>query len=170
MSRISITRRFSLGLLLLLIGSAVGVHAAERQVVRWQTDYLRAHKIRVERRKPMLVFLTMDGCPHCHRMLETTYKDELVAHEIAVSFVPIVINATHQEELANRFGVRVFPTTFIVGADNRILDRMEGYVNAKKMQQHLDDLTLRQASFRFPVRREGGETHGSETTTRPPIR
>jgi thioredoxin-related protein len=119
---------------------AVGFGAEEVPLLRWQTDYVQAHRIRVERHKPMLVFLTMDGCPHCHRMLETTYKDKLIIHEIAASYVPIVINGTHQRELASRFGVRVYPTTFVVGADNRILDRMEGYVTPREMQRRLDDV------------------------------
>jgi thioredoxin-related protein len=143
MGRILISRVICLSLL--VVCSAARVGADEVPLLRWQTDYLQAHKIRIERGKPMLVFLTMDSCPHCHRMLETTYKDKLIVHEIAMSYVPIVINGTQQRELAKRFGVRVYPTTFVVGSDNRILDRIEGYVTVPEMQRRLDDATQLQA-------------------------
>ncbi len=143
MGRILISRVFCLSLLVLCCAARAG--ADEVPLLRWQTDYLQAHKIRVERGKPMLVFLTMDSCPHCHRMLETTYKDKLIVHEIAMSYVPIVINGTQQHELAKRFGVRVYPTTFVVGSDNRILERMEGYVSPREMQRRLEDVTQLEA-------------------------
>ena len=130
----------------LLLCTSLSISADEVPLLRWQTDYLQAHKIRVERQMPMLVFITMDGCPHCHRMLESTYQDQVIAREIARTYVPIVINGTRQKELASRFGVRVYPTTFIVGSDNRIVDRMEGYVTAEKMQQRLETLAQRQAN------------------------
>ena len=143
MGRFLFSRVLCLSLLVVCCTARAG--AAEVPLLRWQTDYLQAHKIRVERGKPMLVFLTMDSCPHCHRMLETTYKDKLIVHEIAMSYVPIVINGTQQRELASRFGVRVYPTTFVVGPDNRILERMEGYVSPREMRRRLDDVTQLQA-------------------------
>ncbi len=144
MSRVSLARWSFSGVLLL--GLVLAGQAAEDSLIRWQTDYLQAHKIRVERRMPMLVFLTMDGCPHCYRMMETTYGDKTIAHEIADTYVPIVINGTHQKELAGRFGVRMYPTTFIVGADNRVIDRIEGYVDSEQMQARLQAMSERQAA------------------------
>ena len=138
MSRVSLARWLSTGALWL--GLVLAVQAAENPLVRWQTDYLQAHKVRVERGMPMLVFLTMDGCPHCCRMLDTTYRDKTVAREITGTYVPIVINGTHQQELAGRFGVRMYPTTYIVGADNKVIDRIEGYVDAEELQARLQAL------------------------------
>jgi thioredoxin-like negative regulator of GroEL len=95
----------------------------------------------------MLVYVTMDGCRHCHQMLTTTYQDQTVANEIRAQFVPTVINGSQQHDLVRRFGVRIFPTTFLVGPDNRVIDRIEGYVAADEMRRRLVHVTRRMASL-----------------------
>ncbi len=123
-----------------LLIMALSIHAAanERIDVKWQTDFAQAQQSRIDTGLPMIVFLTMDGCVHCERMVLTTYKDGSVQDQIRSNFVPAVINASHQETLASHFRVRMYPTTVLVSPDNRIVDKIEGYVPPRELQRRLN--------------------------------
>ena len=141
-------RRVVLLMTLLALGAsnvASGVELGGR--IRWLRDYAQAHRQRVDNGRPMLVFITMDSCPHCHRMLATTYQDQQVVDDISKAYVPTYINGTEQQDLAQRFGVRLYPTTFVVGPNNQVLDRMEGYVSADQMRARLDAASRRIAAL-----------------------
>ncbi|MCP4193533.1 MAG: thioredoxin fold domain-containing protein [Planctomycetaceae bacterium] len=131
-----------MGALLLVLTVSCNTNAADPAQtkptgVHWQTDYRQAQQARIDKQMPMLIYLTMDGCPHCHRMLKTSYENKLVAGQIATQYVPAIINGTHQEDLAKQFGVRIYPTTFIVGPDNRVVDKMEGFTTATELHRRL---------------------------------
>ncbi|MDG2384231.1 MAG: thioredoxin domain-containing protein [Pirellulaceae bacterium] len=128
--------------LLLVLAVACNTNGAEpaqekSTAVNWQTDYRQAQQTRIDKQMPMLIYLTMDGCPHCHRMLETSYENKLVAGQITTQYVPAIINGSRQEDLAKQFGVRIYPTTFIVGPDNRVVDKMEGFTTASELHRRL---------------------------------
>ncbi len=128
---------------MLLLGSAWCAEPARKTGIRWQTDYRQAQRIRAEQQRPMLIFVTMDSCHHCHKMLATTYKDPIVANSVSRAFVATVVNSADQPELARALGVRIYPTTFLVGPDNRVVDRMEGYQAAGQFRKRLDLATRR---------------------------
>ncbi len=115
------------------------------KVVSWLTDYGKAQKLHRQRQSLMLVVLTMDGCPYCHKMFSETYGDASVVREIKDSFVPTVVNADTQPRLAQAFGARVFPTTYLVGPDNKIVDRIDGYVDADQLRRRMSQAVRRYA-------------------------
>ena len=106
-------------------------------LLKWQTDYAVAQKKRASEHKPLLVFVTMDGCHFCHKMLAETYSDHGVAATIKSKFLPTKIDGTRQQALAQRFGVRIFPTTFFINADNRVVDRVEGYMSPDMFRERV---------------------------------
>jgi thioredoxin-like negative regulator of GroEL len=122
---------------MLLLPIAPSAWAYDRPPVKWHTDYLRAQRLRAARKRPMLIFLTMDGCPHCHEMMRSTYEDAGIAREAAERFVLALINGSQQKLLAAQFGVRVYPTTYLVAPDNRVLDRIEGFVPPEALRERL---------------------------------
>ena len=121
--------------------------------LRWQTDCRQAHQVRVDAGRPLLVFLTTDGCPFCTKMLQTTYRDRDVATEITANYVPTVINAARNQALAKQFGVRIFPTTVLVDSHNRIVDKIEGYVTAEALLDRLAQANQRLAANNPPAAR-----------------
>ena len=105
-----------------------GACRAELHSLDWQTDYAVAQQARQQRQTPLLVFVTLDGCHFCHKMMRETYADQSVATTIRNHWLPTKIDGTQNQELAKKFGVRIFPTTFLISADNRVVDRIEGYM------------------------------------------
>ena len=65
MSRIRSFRWIAPWLVLMFL--SLQVQANERIDVKWQTDFARAQKSRIDKGLPMIVFLTMDSCLHCQR-------------------------------------------------------------------------------------------------------
>lgn len=131
--------------LLSLLLAASGV-SAERNGIAWQTDYAAAHEQRLRDGRPMLVFVTTDGCPYCHKMLQGTYANTRVRSTVAQHFVPTYVNGAKQPVLAKQFGVRIYPTTFLIGPDNRILEKIEGYVEPAVIQQKMASIAQRVAA------------------------
>ena len=120
--------------------------AAELDRPRWQTDFSRAQQIRVAENRPLLVFVTMDGCPYCHKMMQATYQEAGVAAEAAETFVLTVVNSSEQTDLAKQLGVRIYPTTYLIDADNRLVDRIEGFVPPDQLRRRLSVASRRLAA------------------------
>jgi thioredoxin-like negative regulator of GroEL len=69
-----------------------------------------------------------------------------VAAEAAETFVLTVINGSEQADLAKQFGVRIYPTTYVIDAQNRLVDRIEGYIPAEQFRRRLTVASRRLAS------------------------
>lgn len=105
--------------------------------IAWQLDYGKAQQQRVAENRPMLVFVMSDHCSHCHRMMASTYLESVVVREVQNGFVPTLVNASQNAKLANAFKVRIYPTTFVVDPDNKIVDRIEGYTDANTLRKRI---------------------------------
>ena len=87
--------------------------------------------------RPILVFVTSTKCPHCSRMLGETYQLSKVREFVSGSFETVLVDRTEQPELAAKLNVRWFPTTLVVGTDNKVIDVIEGYVDAASFSRRL---------------------------------
>ena len=115
-----------------------GVQAAEpRSKVQWHADFSAARHVVKEVQRPLLVLFTMDNCLYCTKIRQLTYQHEKVVSTISRSFVATVVNATKHPQLADHYGVRIFPTTVIISPDGRVLDSMAGYIESGEMQNRL---------------------------------
>lgn len=148
------SRHVALAAMLVVTSYGSPARAETLAGLKWQVDYGKAHQIRIRDKRPMLVFVSMDGCPHCHRMLETTYRNQAVTDQITKDFVPTYINGTQHQSLARKFGVRVYPTTFVVGANNLVVDKIEGYVSADQLRQRIAAVSDRMANESSSVHTE----------------
>jgi thioredoxin-related protein len=138
MRRTQINR--SLLTITLLAFFCAGGNAESKSVpdsIAWQSDYRKAQDRRVSENRPMLVFIMSDHCSHCHRMMASTYVESDVVREVQDGFVPTLVNASKNAKLAEAFKVRVYPTTFLVGSDNKIVDRIEGYADGETLRKRI---------------------------------
>lgn len=147
MGQFRISRRAALALLGTCFGSTLSaLHASEPLTgLKWQTDYAHAQRLRATSNRPLLVFVTTDGCPFCHKMLKTTYADTSVASDVTETFVPTLVNGAQQSKIVQQFGIRIYPTTFVVGPDNRVIDKIEGFMPPDKFRQRLAAASRRMA-------------------------
>lgn len=61
-------------------------------------------------------------------MIAETYQAPHISPLVAESFEPVYVDRAVQPELVAKLKVKWFPTTIVVGANNKVLDVLEGYV------------------------------------------
>lgn len=94
------------------------------------------------RREKKLVFVDVytDWCGFCKKLDREVFTDPDVARA-ASRFVAIRVNAEKGgEEVAERFGVRGYPTLLFVDGDGELVERVEGYVEADELVRILRKL------------------------------
>jgi Thioredoxin-like domain len=90
-----------------------------------------------ESNRPILVYVSMPACPHCTKMLEQTYGSNGVNEIVKGSFETIQVSRYSHAALISKLHVRWYPTTVLVGSNNKVLDMIEGYVDANTFKQRL---------------------------------
>jgi thioredoxin-related protein len=90
-----------------------------------------------ETNKPILVYVTMPQCPHCTKMIEQTYEQPEVDEMVKGSFETLQAGRYTDAILVSKLHVRWYPTTVLVGSNNKVLDVIEGYVDAKTFKRRL---------------------------------
>lgn len=122
------------GLLAACTPAAFAAHPAGDM---WQRDLNVAWKKMQTTGRPMVLFITMDACYYCDKMLAETYANRAVVSDLNAGFVPAVAHSAEHPRLVARLGVESFPTTVIIGADSKVIDSIAGFVEADQFRRHL---------------------------------
>ena len=86
--------------------------------------------------KPVLYFFTASWCGPCHLLEQEVFSKKDVAAQIAKDFVPVVVrdrmretgrNTPEMESLADRYGLRGFPTLIVSRPGTNRGVTMEGW-------------------------------------------
>jgi thioredoxin-related protein len=124
--------------------SAVAGQQAASAVVEVQNiplfkhaNYPAAWTAAQESNRPILVYVSMPQCPHCTKMLEQTYESNGVNEIVKGSFETLQVSRYSHAALISKLHVRWYPTTVLVGSNNKVLDMIEGYVDANTFKQRL---------------------------------
>ena len=117
--------------------AAVTKRAPLRHGVFRFTRYPAAWTEAQKSQRPILVFVTSRSCSHCSRMIGETYQLAKVQEFVGGSFETVLVDRSEQPELVAKLRVRTLPTTIVVGADNKVMDVIEGYVDAAAFSRRL---------------------------------
>lgn len=90
-----------------------------------------------ESNRPILVYVTMPQCPHCSKMIDSTYGCKEVDEMVKGSFETVQASRYTHATLISKLHVRWYPTTVLVGPNNKVLDIIEGYVDANTFKRRL---------------------------------
>jgi hypothetical protein len=90
-----------------------------------------------ESNRPILVYVSMPQCPHCTMMLDKTYTQPEVDELVKGSFETVEAGRYTHATLISKLHVRWYPTTVLVGPNNKVLDMIEGYVDANTFKRRL---------------------------------
>jgi thiol:disulfide interchange protein len=110
---------------------------AERRTMFAHASYPAAWTAAQKSNRPILLYITMSGCPHCEQMIDQTYHLPKIEHMVAESFESIKVNGPSQPALVKALKVKWYPTTILVGTNNKVVDVIEGYVDADTFQRRL---------------------------------
>ncbi|REJ70556.1 MAG: thioredoxin family protein [Planctomycetota bacterium] len=130
--------------------------AADEPSIVWQASPEDAWRLMRDENRPLLLFITTDGCGYCTQMKKKTYRDAKLASEVARSFVALRIHAERDVDEAwlERFEVQVYPTTLIFTPDRVLADRFNGFVAAEQLHSRLTELVVERAKIREVAQRE----------------
>lgn len=68
--------------------------AKPRTELQWTADLTAAREAARKQQRPLLLFVTMDGCVHCQKMKQTTLRDRDLQRELQAEFIPVMFNFT----------------------------------------------------------------------------
>jgi uncharacterized protein YyaL (SSP411 family) len=125
---------------LIVWGALTGTLPAEEPKadgIAWHEQFREAWAASQEKKRPLLVFVTIKDCAHCRHMVRQTYADAAVASDVRDSFVAATVDADRDAKLVEKLGVRVYPTTVIISPDLRILDRIGGYAGPAELRERM---------------------------------
>jgi len=109
----------------------------ETNAIEWLQHYGDARKESGETQRPVFLFLTTQGCPHCARMEYGTFKDSDIASTIKDSFVPARLKLNSSSSLARDLKVTLYPTTVLIAPDGKVLDYIRGYVGTERLRESM---------------------------------
>jgi thioredoxin-related protein len=113
--------------------------------LKWIADLEVAREAALEQQRPLLLFVTMDGCVHCQKMKQTTLRDKDVQNDVRASFIPVAFNEKDEPELVKKLRLRLFPALVVVQPNGTVLESISGYQTPKQLREKLAS-TIRQAS------------------------
>ncbi|TWU25954.1 thioredoxin family protein [Bythopirellula polymerisocia] len=90
-----------------------------------------------ESNKPILVYVTMPQCPHCTKMLDGTYGCAEVSEMVTGSFETLEASRYTHALLVEKLHIKWYPSTVLVGSNNKVLDMIEGYVDSETFKRRL---------------------------------
>lgn len=141
-----IWRGFPVALIVLAATIVSGAaEPAKDNGLKWSSDLNTAWQVASEQQRPLLVFITMDGCAYCQKMKQTTLRDKAVQGDLKSGFVPVALNVKDEPEFIKLLRIHTFPTMVIIQPNGDVLESISGYQTPKQLRDKLSS-TTRQAS------------------------
>jgi len=113
------------------------VPAAKSRPLFQHTTYPAAWKAAQKSNRPILVYVSMPNCYYCEKMKKQIFRLPRVRQLVSSSFETVRAGRYTHAKLVENLHVQWYPTTVLVGPNNKILDVIEGYADANQFQQRL---------------------------------
>ena len=91
-----------------------------------------------------------DWCGYCKLMNKSTFTDKKVIAFLNENFVPILVNAEKQQDVAKNYNVSKFPYTFFIAEDVSSIGSRPGYIPPDVMMDmllYINSNTFQKMSF-----------------------
>jgi len=118
-------------------GFIEAVPVAQSRPLFQHATYPAAWRAAQTSNRPILVFVSMPNCQYCVKMTEKVYHLNHVKQLVTNSFETIKVGRYSHAELVQKLRIKWYPTTVLVGPNNKILDVIEGYADANNFKQRL---------------------------------
>lgn len=109
---------------------------AEPAAIKWYSYQEGVEKMKNENKKGFLHFYT-DWCTYCKVMNANTFTDNKVINFLNENFIPILVNAEKQQDVAKNYNVSKFPNTFFIAEDISTVGSRPGYIPPDVMMDML---------------------------------
>ena len=103
----------------------------------WLRDVDQALQVAQTEQRPLVVFVSMDRCKYCQKMIQTTLSNPQIRQALGTHFVAAAIKNGDRPDLVRQLQIRSFPTTLLVNSEGQVVDQITGYVDAEKFHKQL---------------------------------
>ena len=117
--------------------ASVNVSGKKKQPLFRHSTYPEAWTASQDSNRPILLYVSMSGCPHCDKMIAESYHAPEMKQMISESFEPVYVTRKAHPKLVKSLKIKWYPTTVLVGRNNKIMDVIEGYVDKKTFERRL---------------------------------
>jgi len=134
----------------------MGVAADQAAANGWLRDVEHGLRVAKAQQRPMVLFISSDGCVYCDKMIATTFSDLQVRRTLGTRFVATAIKSTERPDLMRKLKVRSFPTTVLVTPKGEVIEQIVGYVEPEKFNKLLATVTRQEstAAVNAPTRQQ----------------
>ncbi len=101
------------------------------------STYQDAWRASQKSNRPVLIYVSMPQCAHCVRMLEQTYGAGDITQLVDDSFETVSVDRYRDADLVGKLHIKWYPTTILVGTNNKVLAKLEGYIEPKQFKQKI---------------------------------
>lgn len=143
------TTSFTATLLIVTLTLAADSSAADRSA--WRSDFDAAQREAQRLDRPMLVHFYTDWCFPCRRMEQDVLSRQTVTQVLESRMILVKLNAEQHPEIAQRFGVELFPTDVIVDPAGKRILSSTGYQEADKYVRFARDAEQMYVSTHKPT-------------------
>jgi outer membrane protein assembly factor BamD (BamD/ComL family) len=105
--------------------------------VRWRADYATSRQEAQKTGRPLFLDVSTEWCGPCRKLESTTFRDPAIVRMLNEQFVPLKVDGTKDKVLTEALKVQGYPTLILAGPDGKILQTIEGYVDAARFREHL---------------------------------
>lgn len=104
----------------------------------YKRDYNKAINIAKKEHKDLLVIFVSDGCPFCHRLVDTILTKKDIRDYINKKYIKVLINRDTDKNIPKKL-IRPFsPVTYIIDAPSgQIIDEIDGWQEEESYLWHL---------------------------------
>lgn len=107
------------------------------KAINWRGSWDAALKEAAKEKRPVVLELYLEGCPHCLKLDQETHNDAAVAAALNSRFIPVRLEGRDHMDLVRQLEVPGAPTTLILSPEGQEVHRFAGF---KPPQDYLEEL------------------------------
>lgn len=105
--------------------------------IKWQSYSKSIFTESMKDRKPILLFVKADWCPHCTTMKKTTLQNQGVIKLVNESYIPVMIDVDKNRDLAKKYKVTGLPAFIVLSAKDKKVADFSGEMTIIQFMQKL---------------------------------
>ncbi|VAX39914.1 hypothetical protein MNBD_PLANCTO02-1593 [hydrothermal vent metagenome] len=112
---------------------------------RWHSDLNRAMAEAKKLNKPLIIHFYADWCGPCKKMDRDVLYSRGLLRQFGTRFVGVKINSDHNQQLADRLGIRALPSDVFVHPEGWVIKKSSG---SKNLRGYFSQLAQIESKFK----------------------
>ena len=108
------------------------------EYMHYETDYKTALTKAKKEDKPLFIVLVGEGCPFCHKLIDTILTKDYVREYINKKYIKLMLNDKDGDKIPAQLKRPFTPVTFIIDPfSEQIIDEVDGWMDEEHYLWHI---------------------------------